>query len=239
MFGPPTIPPIQPWHQDVGGVADLAEDGDAFGLALSVGDFDADEFEDLAIGVPEEDLAVPPIFTLIRRDAGVLHVLHGGPTGLNVSGSQLWNQNGLGEAPQSFDWFGRALAAGDFNEDGRDDLAIGAPLEGFTGSPNAGLVHTLWGTLNGLTSLFTQQWHQDLPALGHDREPNDAFGMTLFSGDFDGDGAYDLAIGATGEDANAGAVQVLYGPALLGGTQRLSRSILGHVSKPGDRFGGA
>jgi hypothetical protein len=55
----------------------------------------------------------------------------------------LWSQNspGIEGVAEAGDLFGDALAAGDFNGDGRADLAIGAP-----GENNArGVVHVLYG----------------------------------------------------------------------------------------------
>jgi len=57
--------------------------------------------------------------------------------------------NGLGGAPQDGDLFGRALAAGDFDADGRMDLAIGVPGETSVEQEDAGIVQvTLRAFLN-------------------------------------------------------------------------------------------
>ena len=45
----------QLWHQDSDGIAGRAERGDQFGGTLVTGDFNNDGFEDLAIGVSNED----------------------------------------------------------------------------------------------------------------------------------------------------------------------------------------
>ena len=87
------------------------------------GDFNGDGFADLAVGAPGEDLGSP--------DAGAVNVLYGSAAGLTSAGNQFWHQNspGIAERADAGDLFGSALAAGDFNGDGFDDLAIGVPAE--------------------------------------------------------------------------------------------------------------
>ena len=60
----------------------------------------------------------------------LLHLLLGGSDGLTADGDQIWNQNspGVEGAAESGDYFGRALASADFNDDGHADLLIGAAL---------------------------------------------------------------------------------------------------------------
>ena len=55
----------------------------------------------------------------------------------------------LGNAA-SADEYGYALAAGDLNQDGRDDLAIGIPGKQFFGMNDAGAVHIVMGSNSGL-----------------------------------------------------------------------------------------
>jgi len=118
----------------------------------------------------------------------------------------------VGGAVESGDEFGAALVAGDFDEDGVADLAVGAPGEAVVaGGFGAGAVSVLYGSGDGLTTaggrLFTQ--------VGGAVEAGDGFGDTLATGDFNQDGAADLAAGAPFEDVGAaelaGAVSVLYG----------------------------
>ena len=112
-------------------------------------------------------------------------------------------------ANESGDRFGSALVAGDFNNDGFDDLAIGTPGEDYRGSgANAGVV-------------FIRQFNDDfvsaddyMGVFGQDagaNESGDRFGSVLAVGDFNHDGAVDLAIGSPGEDfqgsgQNAGVI---------------------------------
>src|SRR6185503_10360710 len=108
------------------------------------------------------------------------------------------------------------LAAGDFNGDDRDDLAIGVRFErvGDDGI-GAGAVNVLYGSSSGLTSSGDQFWTQDSAGIESGAENNDAFGSALAAGDFDKDGFADLAVGVPGEGVGTklaiGAVSVIRG----------------------------
>lgn len=202
------------FDQDTPGILEEAEDGDFFGAALATADFDADGFEDLAIGVPGEDQP-----STGDGRAGIVQVLFGSASGLSVSGDQLFGQLQfpLGQAGGDIDdHFGDALATGDFDGDGFGDLAIGVPDEDVGATVDAGTAHVLYGSAGGLTLTGSQTFNSNFPA-GMPDSPNagDALGRTLASGDFDGNGTDDLAIGMPGEglgtEALAGAVTVLYG----------------------------
>ena len=118
-------------------------------------------------------------------------------------------------APDEDDFFGNALAYGDFDGDGDDDLAIGAPSEDIGSVVDAGAVYVLYGSdagLSGAGAFSTAQDRADIPGTAED---GDHFGQSLAAGDLDGDGTDDLAIGVPSEDigsvVDAGAVLVLYG----------------------------
>ena len=210
----------QYWHQESTGhgVGDIAEVFDSYGSALAVGDFDGDNFDDLAIGVPNEDIAAV-------LDAGIVQVLFGSNEGLTGDGNERWFQNspGVADLIESFDLFGSVLAAGDFDGDGRDDLAIGVPFEKFDSRVHTGIVHVLYGTDGGLTGNGSDIWHQNRSGIEDECERDDEFGAALAAGDFNGDSRADLAIGAHGETfegdpkeeeddlTTAGIIEVLYG----------------------------
>src|SRR5262245_23710968 len=52
----PAVPAPQFWSQNSTGVPGISEAGDAFGAALAAGDFNADGYSDLAIGIPGDDV---------------------------------------------------------------------------------------------------------------------------------------------------------------------------------------
>src|SRR5690606_15666302 len=102
----------QRWTQDSAGVLGIAERFDLFGWSLAAGDLDGDDRDDLAIGVPGEDL--DRIF-----DAGQVNVLYGSSSGLTAAGNHVWHQNtpGIEGIAEEEDRFGGALAIGDFDGD--------------------------------------------------------------------------------------------------------------------------
>ncbi len=162
------------WHQNTTGILDSAEKGDQFSRALSSGDFNGDGACDLAIGVPFENVSG-------KADGGVVNVLYGSSTGIVSAGNQLWHQNsaGIRNSVQAKDRFGWSLAAGDFNGDKKDDLAIGVPLEDFTSASNAGAVSVIYGSTSGLTSVADDFWHQNSGGIKDIAEFNDQFGWSL------------------------------------------------------------
>ena len=109
----------QLWHQGRKGIKNKLEKNDRFGQALASGDFDADGYADLAVGIPGEDIGK-------KRDTGAVQVLYGSPTGLTAR-DQVWHQGkpGVPGKSEAGDWFGGGLAVGDFDADGFADLAVG------------------------------------------------------------------------------------------------------------------
>jgi hypothetical protein len=92
------------------------------------------------------------------------------------------------------------VAKGDFNGDGIGDLAIGVPFEDIADAnggtiQDAGGVNIIYGSLTGLDSKAgpSDQF------LGYG-QTNGRAGAALASGDFNGDGFSDLAVGAPFDD---------------------------------------
>jgi hypothetical protein len=104
------------WAFDVSG---MPEDGDLVGASAVVGDFDCNGFDDVAIGAPGESVGS-------TLKAGGVHIIYGSSVGLRSHGNRFLSQNSFGvAASEPNDQFGSSLAAGDFNGDGCDDLAMG------------------------------------------------------------------------------------------------------------------
>jgi hypothetical protein len=229
----------QTFTQNTSGVGSTAEAFDGFGSSLAAGDFDHDGFADLAVGVPGESSSI--------SDIGAVSVVPGGAAGLTGSGSRLLTQNtpGVGSAGETGDRFGFSLAAGDFDNDGFADLAVGTPLES-TSVARVGAVNVLYGSAAGLAGSGSQLLTQNTPGVGSTAETGDVFGYSLAVGDSDNDGLADLTVGAPGEDIGsasaAGAVNVLYGGAAgltSSGSQTFTQNTpgVGSTAETGDEFG--
>ena len=132
----------------------------------------------------------------------------------------------------------------DFNRDGRPDIVVGAPGQDVKGKADAGAVNVLYGSTSS-SGWSGQTWTQDSPGVADVPETGDQFGYSVATGDFNGDGYTDLAIGVPYEDyghRDAGVVNVLYGSRYglrAAGSQLWWQGSPGidGVSGTGDRFG--
>jgi hypothetical protein len=185
------------------------QDFDFLGRSLAVGDFNGDTVDDLAIGAPNEHVRVSDNCC---GTAGAVYEIHGvAGQGLETS-VQQWTQNspGVPGKVQRLDDFGQTLAAGDFDGDGRDDLAVGTPSEATAGHRYVGVVTVLPGSPSGLTGSGASKWSQATDGVKGEPELRDGFGRALAAGDLGGGLEDDLAIGV-GDDG--GSVQMLPGSA--------------------------
>jgi FG-GAP repeat len=205
----------QRWTQASPGIAENPGESEQFGIALAIGNFGGNANSDLAIGVRED--------TSGFSKSGAVHVLYSGADGLTATGSQLWSQAvvGIAENPEVLDVFGDALAAGDLDLSGFDELIIGAPGEslpraGGTDVSDAGVVHILFGAASGLSTNGVRYLSLDNPgAPGINSYAR--FGASFAVANFGGSVYPELAIGAPDAEVSgiplAGQVHVLSGTA--------------------------
>ena len=188
--------------------------GDEFGYAVAgAGDVDGDGYDDFVVGAPGNDGAA--------FQAGRVYLFAGGASGVSFVNS--WDGDIAGAR------FGLAVAGGfDFDHDGYDDFAAGAP-ESNQGATRAGLVKIFLGGSNmTVTQPTAYRFAGD--------QANWALGWSLdAAGDVDDDNYDDLIAGAPQPyDVNAGRAVIWFGQASSSNTP--SRVVL--IGETGfDRFG--
>jgi hypothetical protein len=165
------------------GVPGTPEAGDHFGSAVVRGDVDGDGYTDLIVAANYEAIGD-------AKRAGSVTVVFGGKDGLSSDAIAF-------HAPKAtaYALFGSKLAVGDYNHDGRDDIAIS----------DGGKVQVVNGA-DDLRDTTTPKMTSVAP-------PGTEGGIdTLTTGDINGDGFGDLvAVGWQDDGADEGTLGVLPG----------------------------
>lgn len=150
-----------------------------FGTDVVAGDFDGDGIQDFAASAKFADVGSVP-------DAGRVYVLFGPTFSSFVSFAS--------DTPSPNVDFGVSLAAADWDGDGIDDLAVGAPLAPFQPGTPLGEAGVWLGSDFSAppVKLIAPPVPEEFPQGSW----QEYFGLDLKGDDFDGDGLVDLAVSA-------------------------------------------
>src|SRR3989339_52102 len=106
-------------------------------------------------------------------------------------------------AEASGDYLSSSFASGDINGDGYSDILIGAPYHnGF-----AGIVYLIYGG----SSLLSSTTLSSAGVVKFSGEADSGAGVSIATGNFNGDEYDDILIGATGYNNDTGRVYLIYG----------------------------
>ena len=186
---------------------------DALGSSVAGGgDFNGDGFVDLVIGAPE-------VSANTETYSGAAYILFGGPSGFadTISVSTITSGDGSdGFAVHGEDQYSGLLGAsvafaGDMNNDGFDDVILGA--KGVDNS--AGKAYVIFGTDQAYTTPLEldgvdETWKEGAVIVG--APEGDGLGSAVaHAGDFNDDGIDDVIVTALDDDNDKRSSHVIFG----------------------------
>ena len=211
-------------HQDPILVLELGDDGEftfvpqmRTGEAMAAGDYDGDGHCDLAIsrvGWPTaENFSRGAVF-IYAGNAPVDDPEYPDPGGLDpLPARVITGVDGQGNGGAGF---GRRLAAGDLDGDGRDELLVASHAFDLDGNDRGAVDIFAGGPLEGPVRAYTSASEADFTLTGTD--PGDQFGIAVSVSDWNDDGVDDVVVGAwydeiVGEEipTNTGTLSVFPG----------------------------
>jgi hypothetical protein len=219
---------------DVGGTVDIAQGqhdftviganaGDNLGFVVASGDVNGDGIDDILVGAR---FASSSEGSLIN--AGEAYVIFGSPDLSGTVDAAFGEQDFTILGAKGGDYLGYALAAGDVNDDGVDDIVVAAP--GADGPDNSrsgsGEAYVVLGSPELTGTIDVGQDQQDFTILG--AEVEGFLANFAASGDVNGDGIDDILLGThmadgpQGERADGGVAYVIFGSSELTGTLDLA-----------------
>ncbi|MBK8286455.1 MAG: FG-GAP repeat protein [Ahniella sp.] len=144
-----------------------------------LGDTNGDGYADIAVAAP--------LFNGAAADSGFVQFFQGSSTGISAASARSF------EGTQVSEEIGRSLSGGDPDNDGFADLLIGAPRADDAAFIDSGRIMLARGV-----GSVPDNVHD---TLVESNVINASLGNAMASGDLNGDGFTDLAVGAFGQNA--------------------------------------
>jgi len=184
-------------------------ESDQLGISVSAaGDIDNDGYDDIIAGAGGKN-----------GDEGAAYVIYGGPTSsmanIDLSKSVLnpLNTGFIITGNKASDNFGSSVGkAGDINNDGYDDIIVGAQRK----NSDEGAAYLIYGgprsSMSNIDLNMTDLYSVNKGFIITGNAMNDWFGDSVATvGDLNHDGYSDIIIGAFGTNSKTGTAYVVYG----------------------------
>ena len=202
--------------QDVTVIA--AEGFSLMGDSLITGDVNGDGISDLIMGAPFAGREPGAPHGGPRTELGEVYAVFGSKNPESLVHIPERQEDFTVVGPEQYAELGDAMAAGDVNGDGIEDMIITGEATDWPDRANVGVVYVVYGAedLGGLRELAKNQ--QDVTIVG--RYADDALGFCATSGDVNDDGIDDILLVAQrgegfGERNTSGEADLIFGSSKL------------------------
>ncbi|MBT4057482.1 MAG: hypothetical protein HOE68_05015, partial [Thaumarchaeota archaeon] len=188
----------------------VSNPGDQFGNSVAdMGDLNGDGITDLVVGAWTDDDGCGGF------NCGAIHILYMDTDGSLAASTDEFDCSHAKIKCGNWDGFGKSVAPIDLNNDGVNDIAVGAHKDNCSadsacaGWNDRGVIHILF--MDSDENVTSVEEIDGRVSNGPDLSNNDKFGWSVANiGDYDGDGVDDLAAGGFKTSSSQGAIFIMF-----------------------------